>query len=446
MARLTKNNPRFSNSDFFDSEMAAEKGEMFKTPSGDWDSSSVTVLHNGIDTIKQLYSGLIDNEVLLRVVDFYENNEANSKTPFILNGLPWKLTSGRRGGYRYLLKNEELGVIVLFGSFYCAPNLNGHHLKIELSPHFILSRDVDTIQEDMDDIATWFITQVVYTGVALHLCADVQGWEIPNDLEHKMTCKARRCFNGSGISFFEFDGLDLMIKYGRGQSYTWGSISSLQFSVYNKSKQAKDIGSLPFWSHVWNRDRAFVVSTSTDDENFHSSDKLYDPDKSVSRLEVRFHHSVIDQFARGMSMDFRSFKSLKEHFTGLWNYGLNHFRLDATPTYIDPFWQFMRDDLQFCHDSQAFDYIRSYDKKLIPSAIPSERSVKIWLGLSCSMFRKAKYSLKQAMEYLQSSGVFHWLEYYFQPPVYDYEEDEQQTVWDAWCAIESVVEEKLAYA
>lgn len=315
--------------------------------------------------------------------------------------------------------------------------------KFELSPHFILSRNFDAIQIDTDDIARMFITQLMHTGVALHLCADVQGWDIPDDLEHNMTCKARRCFNGSGVSSFEFDGLDLAIKYGRGQSYAWGSVSSLQFAVYNKSKQAKDIGSFPFWSHVWNRDKDWLVS-SIEDENFHSV-RLFNPDKAVSRLEARFHHSVIEQFARGMSLSFFSLSSLKDHLTGLWKYALNHFRLDATPTYIDPFWQFMRDDLVFNHDSQSLEYIRSYKKELVSAVMPSERSVKIWLGLSCSMFRRAKYSLQQAMQYLQSSGVFHWLEYYFQPPVYDYDDDEELSAWDSWCVIESVVEEKLSY-
>jgi hypothetical protein len=56
----TKNNVRFSKNDFFDAEMAALKGEIFKNSEGEWDSSNVTVLHHGIDTIKQLYSGLID--------------------------------------------------------------------------------------------------------------------------------------------------------------------------------------------------------------------------------------------------------------------------------------------------------------------------------------------------------------------------------------------------
>jgi len=448
MSRLTKNNIRYSKHAFLDVEMAQESGEIFKTPSGDWDSSKVKVLHHGIDTLKQLYGGLIINEVLEQVTDFYENHEANSKELFSLGGLDWRVTSGRRGGYRYLLQNKVLGVVVLLGPFYCATSLNGHHLKIELSPHFILSRRVDDIQKDMDKLAWLFITQLVHTGVAVHLCADVQGWTIPNDLDDKLTTRCRRVYKVSASSSMEFDNFgDLIIKYGKGQSFAFGKADSIQFAVYNKTRQLKEVNggeSLPFWQHVWRRDRLF-------DPNCFPSDadnpdilppSVYDSEKTVSRLEVRFHHSVIDQFARGVSADMRSFSQVSKHLTGLWRYALNNFRLDATPTYIDAFWQFMRDDLQFLHDVQSFDYIRAYKKELVPGVQPSARSVKVWLGITCKMFKQTGYKLQQAMEYLQNSGVWQWLEYYFQPLQFvdDYED---VGAWSSYCYIEQIVESKL---
>ena len=128
--------------------------------------------------------------------------------------------------------------------------------------------------------------------------------------------------------------------------------------------------------------------------------------KTVIRLEARFHHSVIEQFARGISQDLRSFKAVSVHLTGLWHYALNNFRLDASLTYIDPFWQLMRDDLVFHHDLRAIEYKRDFKKKL-DDGEPSDRSLQICFGQLVSIYGKNKYKFNKALGCLMASGI--WL-------------------------------------
>jgi len=316
MGRKVKDNPRCSKGDFFDNEMASQDGEIFVDSNGEfWDSDNITILHNGVDTIKQFYTGLVNQDLFLQVQEHYDSG---SFSMLNLGGLDWKITSGRRGGYRYILKNEELGVLVLLGSFYCLPTLHGHHLKIEVSPHFILSRDSDTIQIDMDFIAKFFLFQLGHSGVSVHLCCDVQGWDCPDDLDRRLVTRAKRIYKASGASVVEFERHSIATVWGRGETFTFGSVSSLQFSVYDKSKQARDTGSFPFWLEIWKREKLVDMS----------DDLKYDPHKRVTRLEARFHQCVIAQFAKGMSQDFRSFYDLCDHLTGLWQYSMNNFRLD----------------------------------------------------------------------------------------------------------------------
>jgi hypothetical protein len=417
MARKVKNNPRFSNNDF-EKDLVAE-GEIFVNHQGQsWNSDDMTILHHGVDTIKQLYMGLINHEVYQQISEFYDSG---SNSLFSFEGYDWKVTSGRRGGYRYILKSDVLGILVLLGSHYCLPTLHGHHLKIELSPHFILKRDSKAIQEDMDEFAFKFITQVGYSGLSVHLCSDVQGWDCPDDLDRLLTTKAKRIYKASGSTSVEFEHHSIATVWGRGETFTFGSVTSLQFSVYDKGKQAKDTGSLDFWTHVWNRE-TLDMSGDYNEETGDYTINRYKPDKVVRRLEARFHQSVVAQFAKGCSKDFRSFEDLSDHLTGLWQYAMNNFRLDDNVNYVNPFWQFMRDDLTFLHDLQSIDYIRCYEKLENTSDIPSERQVKIWFGITCSMFRRMKISVQEAFNDLKRSGLYKWLLWYY--PAFDTGDDD----------------------
>lgn len=391
MARKTKDCKRSSLNGFFDSEMASQHGELFAHPDGSiWDSSQIKVIHHGIDTIKQLYQGLVDMDMFDSVQKIYDAGVGNE---IEIDGYKWRVGSGRRGGYRYSLNCRDLGLFVLFGSFYTEPNYHGHHLKIECSPNFILLRTVDEIQNDLDNLAKVFISQVLCTNCAIHICADVQGWVPEHDLDRCMVTKAKRVFKASGASEAVFENHAIAYVWGRGETFTFGSVDALQFSVYDKGKEANDTGDLDFWVQKWQLKQNAMFKP------------VYDPEKPVTRLEARYHHSVIAQFARGMSLDLRSFKAVSEHLTGLWRYALTNFRLDASPTYIDPFWQFMRDDLIFFHDAKAIEYKRSF-KKPDDAGLPSDRSIMICFGQLAAIYGKNKYSISKAIGHLMQSGIW----------------------------------------
>lgn len=394
MPRKIKDNTRFSLNDFLDSDMQQTSGELFNSHDGTvFDSKKVKLIHSGLDTIKQLYQGLVNQHIFLAIKYIYDNKPDDL---FDIHGYKWKVGSGRRGGYRYSLNSRELGVVILFGSHYLEPQYNGHHLKIELSPNFILLRTTEEIQTDMDDIASLFVTQKQATGCAIHICADVQGWTPPDDLDRKMTTKAKRVYKASGETAMSFETHSIATVYGRGETFTFGGVSALQFSVYDKSKAVRDKDELEFWQQKWNMAKN------------HLMDGIYNPELKVTRLEARFHHTVISQFAMGSSLDLRTFSEVSKHLTGLWKYALNNFRLDDSSTYVNPFWQYMRDDLVFYHDSQAIEYKRCF-KSEIKAGAPSDRSIMICFGQLSSIYARSGFSITQAFDSLFQSGIYHHL-------------------------------------
>lgn len=90
------------------------------------------------------------------------------------------------------MKNENLGLVILLGSQYCESKYNGHHLKIQCSPIFLMERTFDDIQRDIDIFADILMTQILHTGVA------VQGWDIPSDLDARLTTRAHKVYKASG--------------------------------------------------------------------------------------------------------------------------------------------------------------------------------------------------------------------------------------------------------
>ena len=319
-------------------------------------------------------------------------------------GYDWKIASARRGGYHYSLNNQDLGIVVLLGAFHSLPKYEGHHLKIELSPHFILDKHIDLLQACIDEVADVFIHMWQHTAVAVHLCTDVQGWKPPNDLDHRMVTRANKVQKYSGDTDMEFQGHSIATVYGRGDTFTFGGAGSLQFSVYNKTKLiAKNQCVQDYWHSIYSTKSGSLDLTITDE--FDSGKLIFDKEVDVFRLEARYHHSVIAQFARGLNEDLRSFKQLAKHLTGLWRYALSNFRFDSSPTYIDCFWQFMRDDIVFNHDRNALEYRRIY-KQTDFDALPSDRVLKIVFGLLCSCYRRLKYDLQTAIKGLENSGIY----------------------------------------
>lgn len=80
--------------------------------------------------------------------------------------------------------------------------------------------------------------------------------------------------------------------FARLETSMFGSASGVQLCIYNKTEQAKASDKLDYWESVWKRRDSFDEG---DPEN-------YNPDQPVWRVELRYHHSIIQQFASGSWM------------------------------------------------------------------------------------------------------------------------------------------------
>jgi len=373
--------------------------EFKKTPSGRLffdsmtaritDLSNVRILACSVDTVRQLYRGLIRPEIMClfekpgTIVDFA--------------GQRWH--SGRvskDSGYQYKLQNADLGIILLVKNFNAKLENIGPHLKIEVSPHAIDTFSPERLQERLDYYASHVLTNVERNQCAVHLALDLQGWQPPADLVARMHCRARAARDISGIK--EIQWTLESATYGKGQSYLFGSAGGVQLGIYNKTEQARAIDKLDYWENVWRRRDSF---DETDPDN-------YNPEQDVWRVELRYHHSVIQQFASGSvdlhtgaAIETNSYAAFAPHLDGLWRYGLRQFKLLARPGYFEPIWTLIRDDVRVDLPVDSLVDETEYKRQYKTSRGFSGKNVELFLGNFVSLLarervgaRKAFYRLK----------------------------------------------------
>ena len=296
-------------------------------PWGDWfvdprsgetfDLSNVQVVHFGTDTVRQLYRGRLNP----RVMALFE--EGPGLVTFA--GQRWHAGRiGRDSGYQYRLQNADLGIILLVKSFHVASEAEGPHLKIEVSPHLIRSQTPEALQALLDSYAAAVLTSAQPSQCAVHLAIDIQGWQPGPEFEAQLHCRSRRVRSYHGID--ELDFASVAARYGRGESFLFGSANGLQMAVYNKSEEAKVRDKLDYWRAVW------------------EESEVYESESPVFRIEFRFHHSIVQQFsegsvdANGEAIGVSSYAGLYEHLTGLWRYGCDAFKYLHRPGLFHPLW------------------------------------------------------------------------------------------------------------
>jgi len=327
------------------------------------DLSGVRVVNFSTDTVRQLYRGALRPGVLA----LFEG-KANSLVE--LGDHTWHPGRiGRDSGYQFRLQNADLGVILLIKSFHVDAGQPGPHLKIEVSPHLIQSRTPQALQRLLDSLAGLVLTDVERNQCAVHVALDVQGWHPGDDFQAHLHCRSRRSTSVTGINSVDFNSESVV--YGRGQSWSFGSAGGIQLAVYNKTLEAKAKDRLDYWRNVW--------SASGD----------YDESKPVYRIEFRFHHSIVDQFAQGSAdpttgevINTTGYDELYPHLTGLWRYALDNFRYLYSPGYFDPFWTLIG-GLSLCPGGSPKVEYRRYYKT---SSGFSGKNVELLLGnfLSCA--------------------------------------------------------------
>lgn len=353
------------------------------------DLSRVRLLRCGVDTVRQLYRGLIRPEVMA----LFEVPGAMVE----FAGHVWHSGRvGRDSGYQYKLQNADLGFVLLIKNFNAKLENIGPHLKIEVSPHAIDALSPERLQERMDFYASAVMTYVERNQCAVHLALDLQGWEPPADLVARLHCRARTHRDISGIK--EIQWATKSSVYGRGETSMFGSAGGVQLCIYNKTEQARATDKLDFWESIWRLRDSFDES---DPDN-------YNPAQDVWRVELRYHHSVVQQFASG-SIDVKtgepigtdSFAAFSAHLDGLWRYGLGQFKLLHRPGQYEPIWTLIRDDVRVDVPVDSLVEETEYKRYYKTSRGFSGKNVELFLGNFVSLLARERVGARTAFDRLK---------------------------------------------
>ncbi|MFK7160847.1 hypothetical protein V6U78_07345 [Marinospirillum sp. MEB164] len=392
------------------------RGAIMLSSRGQVDTSSMKILASTVDTIRQLYVGIINPDRLSALEQAYKGHDnyvADDGTLYAVGG-------AMQGGYKYRIQSNDIGVIVMIKHRYHDPDAKAPHVKIELSPKLIQSLDPLEIQHYMDDLASYWLDDPQPTGCAVHMATDIQGWQPPHDLLNRFVCRSKRIASNSGISDFSIESGQIATTYNYGQSMLFGTARSMQCAIYNKTAEALHRDKLDFWEAIWKR--------LGGDDPFTSA---YDPEKPVWRVEIRLHQSVIREFASGTLDDTSRFNWLNTrtgeligtnpelnrfidivpHLSGLWRKSMMSFRLDLDKgKLIDPFWQRLLQDPLYFDTEETLDYKRL---KKTPGQ-GSEKNIGLALGNLLSLYARNSFTSAYALHCLAQCGIWHEIQAYYE--------------------------------
>jgi hypothetical protein len=386
------------------------------------DLSKVRLLRCGVDTVRQLYRGMIRPEIM-----------ALFETPGVMvdfAGQRWHSGRvGRDSGYQYKLQNADLGFVLLVKNFNAKMDAIGPHLKIEVSPHAIDALSPERLQDRMDYYAGELLTHLELNQCAVHLALDLQGWKPPVDLVARMHCRARTHRDISGIN--EINWATKSSVYGRGETSMFGSAGGVQLAIYNKTEQARATDKLDYWESVWKRRDSFDAQ---DPDN-------YNPQQDVWRIELRYHHSVIQQFASGSidvhtgkAIETRSFAEFSSHLDALWRYGLGQFKLQARPGRYEAIWTLIRDDVRVDIAADSLLDDTAYKRYYKTSRGFSGKNVELFLGNFVSLLAREKVGAKKAFDRLQTWECW--------PVIRDHYAAKDMSEYDLYKHIKDLLEER----
>lgn len=372
------------------------KGDLFIGPGAHQvNLSGVNVLWSGVDTIRQLFQGRLKPELLAEVALAYDSGHGATIS---VNGTVFAVMSGRRGGFRYILQNREHGLTILIQNFYAEADSQGTHVKIETSPRWIYERTSDQIQQELMYWGRTFLSTMEPSGVAIHLAVDFQGWEPPSDFAQSFVTRAKTVSVHNGISSLEWESGSTI--NGRGETYTFGKANSLQTCLYDKSKEVDVSDKRAFMEGIW--------QCSVNEETF--PDTCYDAEKPVWRLEIRYHHRIINELWQGTEIKpIVDFAGAVPHLTGLWRYGLERNRYEVKRDCNHPVWTKLRDDVSFGWGAPSLAYKRV---KKEPGC-GNEKNVILAFGNLLSVYARNHFNPRQAWDCLKTSGLWEDLAAYY---------------------------------
>ncbi|MCG8906709.1 hypothetical protein [Pseudomonas sp. DP-17] len=384
------------NGDFYESS----EGRIFMDPaSGRFaDLSGVRLLRCGVDTVRQLYNGMIRPEVMALF------DEPEDIVHFA--GYQWaKGRIGRDSGYQYRLQNADMGLILLIKNHNVKIDVIGPHLKIEVSPHALDGADPKILQGVMDDLAAGVLVACETNQCAVHIALDVQGWTPPADFVDRMHCRSRRVRQISGIDRIEYDGNASV--YGRGETFMFGSANGLQMCLYNKTLQARATDKLDYWESVW---------ASLNGDPFGDGEPAYNPLETVWRIEFRFHHSIVQQFSEGSTMSSgevigcRTYSGLCPHLQGLWQYACDNYKLISREGVFDAFWSLISLDTKVQVEADPLIERTEYRRYYKTAQGFSGKNCEMFLGQFASLIARERIPPKKALEVGRTLPFWHVIE------------------------------------
>jgi hypothetical protein len=386
-------------------------GRYFLSQIGHVDLSGLRVVHSGLDTVRQLYAGVLKPDVLTELERVVSEGFGECVE---IGGRVWAVGRGGKGaGYKYLLQDGDYGLIILVKSFYADVSSSGSHVKIECSPHWIRSRDTAAMGRELDDLARCFLDGSVGSGCAVHLCVDVQGWR-PEAFLERLVTRSRRVVQHKTQKIAYMDVGEIGLCYGDNESFTLGSVAAVQMCVYRKDLEVKAKGRADYWHDVW--------SNAVDDCDF--TRPSFNRDAPVWRIEFRFHHSVLAEFGNGAILanqaandgkfyyssvagNWAHISGLGDKLQGLWLYGLDNFRLEikvaGVCSYIDPVWQFLTEDVKMSDESDmTFKRVRRKPGE----SQDVTKNMLLAVGNLLSIYAKYRFTAKYAMQCLKDCGIY----------------------------------------
>lgn len=393
----------------------------------EYDLSAMRFLHAGIDTIRQLYNCTLKADVLAKIASHYDTATSDV---IEIAGIQWKLSSsGKRSGYQYILKNLDIGMVVLLKSFYKEADQHGSHMKIEVTPQLIDELGLSGVTNRLREVGRTFGDTLEASGIAFHMCVDMKGLEIPHNFEENLATRSKRNLKVNGISNAHFEVSEAAFVYGRGETYLFGNSSSLQMCLYNKSQEAVKSDKLDFCEGLWLRTPSIHDPFEPEYRNGYDGGEV----DTVHRLEFRVHHSVVKEFENGNYnksgevICIREPRDLERHLQGFWDYCLNNFRLHHSTTYIHPIWQKLMLDVSWANVHPTFIYAR--DQKKSPG-VAGRRNVAMWLGNHLRLAARKGFTTKHVVQHLLSSGLDSDLADYFGLLLYGHTDELYHCLFD----------------
>ncbi len=386
----------------------APKGLLFANDFGVTDLSNVNIVGASVDTIRQLFYG-VPNTVLLANIERYKQEKAEFvyfANECVTGSGRWHFSSmGKNGGYRYKFQNNDVGVVILFGSWYEKMDKEGSHLKIELSPHFISSRTTvqiwDYLHHELTGISRRFLDTPEPKGVAVHLACDYQGFNLPVDFIQNFTTASRTVRTFDGIASLDLSNFsDAVATYGgdgQAKNYLIGKPLSIQMALYDKGYEMVKSDKVDHFQSEWN-----IYSLGT-----------YDSTQTVRRIEARLHHTVIREIGLGLGLEFEGFNQVADHLTDIWRYALERNRLmidGDNQGYLHTFWQLLMQDVFFYVPAKGV----SISRKKKEAVDPISRNITSVIGnLVSIMARRNECTVRHVMRQLHRLHIWPEIQTYY---------------------------------